>query len=216
MYNIKGVLFDFDGVIADTMQDNFRAWNLAFQKVSAISILREDFFPLEGSGVRKIAEIIGTKYKISSSKFEEIAVEKESQYLKIHKFKIYSEIYEIIDLLKAKEIKIALVTGASKARLTETTPKEFLDKFNCLVSADDVRHTKPHPEPYEKGIKCLGLESRESIVVENAPLGVRSAQSAGIKCIAITTTVRKEALSQADLVVESFEELEVELYKFIT
>ncbi len=215
MHSIKGVLFDFDGVIADTMHDNFKAWSIAFQKISAVSITKEDFFPLEGRGISKIAEIIGKKYNISSSKFEELAREKEIQYLKIYNFQIYPEISEIIDLLKTKKVKIALVTGASRARLVETMPPNFLDKFNCLITAEDVRYTKPDPEPYQKGLKCLGFEPNKCIVIENAPLGVQSAQASGLRCIAITTTVRREALSQADLVVESFEELKMKLYDYI-
>lgn len=215
MNNIRGVLFDFDGVIADTMHDNFRAWQFAFQKISGLSILKEDFFALEGRGVNKIVEIIGAKYEIPHSKFAEIAREKETHYLNAHNFQIYPEIYELIELLRKKNIKFALVTGASQARLLKTVPNKFLDKFNCLVTAEDVKYTKPHPEPYRRGLECLGLKPKECIVIENAPLGIESAQLAGIRCIAITTTVRKDALSRADLVVESFEELKTELFNYI-
>jgi len=70
--NVEAILFDFDGVLADTMEDNFIAWKDAF-KDRGIEILREDYFPLEGMRLMNVAETIGKKYGLKD----------KDEYLKI-------------------------------------------------------------------------------------------------------------------------------------
>ena len=69
-----------------------------------------------------------------------------------------------------------------------------------MITADDVENGKPHPEPYLKGAKLLGVSPAECVVIEDAPSGLRSAQTAGMKTIAVPTTYRVEELRGADVV----------------
>jgi beta-phosphoglucomutase-like phosphatase (HAD superfamily) len=56
-----------------------------------------------------------------------------------------------------------------------------------MVTAFDVKHGKPHPEPYLMGLEKAGVSASEAIVIENAPLGVEAAHAAGIYTIAVNT-----------------------------
>jgi len=69
-----------------------------------------------------------------------------------------------------------------------------------MVTADDVENGKPHPEPYLKGAKLLGVSPAECVVVEDAPSGVRLAQAAGMKTIAVPTTYAARDLHGADVI----------------
>lgn len=203
--NLKAILFDFDGTLADTMEDNFLAWKKAFQDYG-IKIQREDYFLLEGMNLLGIAKTLGERSGLDERIFPEIVNLKNKYYLKNNKFRFYTGAVKIIKEIKKKKL-IALVSGSPREKLEKTVPREFLDNFNTIVSGDDTVNGKPHPEPYLIAMKKLNLNPEECIVVENAPLGIKSAKSAGVYCIAITTTLDKEYLREADRIIKNHEEL---------
>jgi len=195
MYN--AVIFDFDGVIADTMNDNFKAWEYAFSKYN-VQIEKQEYFLLEGMGPKSIANYFIEKSNIDKLLTQVIILEKEKFYKNNNQFKIYPEIYSIFDLLEQNRILIGIVTGASKERLIATLDKKLLNQTTVLVTSNDVVKTKPDPEPYLTAIKKLKLSSSECLVIENAILGIKSAKSTGCVCFAIGTTMKKDLLKEAD------------------
>jgi sugar-phosphatase len=66
-----------------------------------------------------------------------------------------------------------------------------------LITANDITHGKPHPEPYLKGASVLGFPPAECVVVEDVPAGVRAGKAAGANVIAFKTTVQESALREA-------------------
>ncbi len=80
----------------------------------------------------------------------------------------------------------------------------------AMVTADDVIHGKPHPEPYLKGAEVLGLNPAECVVIEDAPAGIRAAHAAGMKVIGLASTYAPSALSEADAVVQKLAQIQVE------
>jgi sugar-phosphatase len=78
-----------------------------------------------------------------------------------------------------------------------------------LVTAEDVSHGKPHPEPYLKGAELLGFKPADCLVIEDAPAGIQSARSGGFKVIGITSTYPASKLSDADAVVAGLEQIQV-------
>ena len=207
----KHFLFDFDGVISQSPYTLFKAWKFAFHKVVKVDIKKEEYYLLEGIGVQKTAEILGSKYNIEPSYYQSIIKIKDNYFRKEYTFNVFKGTYKIINILKNNRRKIALVTGAEKYRILESVPKNFLDQFDILVTSDDVVNTKPNPEPYLKAAKLLNAKEKDCIVVENAPLGIQSAKNAGMFVVALETTLPKCYLLEADLILESI----VDLFKFI-
>ena len=78
-----------------------------------------------------------------------------------------------------------------------------------LVTAEDVSHGKPHPEPYLKGAELLGFKPADCLVIEDAPAGIQSARAGGFKVIGITSTYPASKLSDADAVVAGLEQIQV-------
>lgn len=206
MQDFKAVLFDFDGTLADTMEDNFLAWKKSFLKYD-VNISRKDYFPLEGLTLSEIAERICKKYSIDPKNSSEIVKFKNEFYIKYNKFRFYPGAESLIRNLK-KNKSLALVSASPKEKLEKTVPKYFLKSFDVIISGDDVKHGKPNPEPYLTAIEVLSLDSRLCIAIENAPLGIKSAKAAGIYCIALTTTLSKEELMLADKIISNFKNLE--------
>lgn len=210
--NFKAVLFDFDGVLADTMEDNFKAWKNVFELFN-VEIKREDYFPLEGMKMVKIVETIGDKYgkKFSEAECLKIKKLKDRYYLENHNFIFYRGVLGLVERLNEKGTLLAIVSASPKEKLEKTVPRDFLEKFNVVVSGDDTVNGKPNPEPYLTAVKKLGLNVGECVVVENAPLGIMSAKNADIYCIAMSTTLEEGYLIEADKIVGNHEELEREL-----
>jgi len=203
--NFRAVLFDFDGVLAETMEDLYLAWEKAFLDLN-VQIKKEDYFPIEGTKVIDVAKIMSDKYKLKQDP-NKIVELKNGYYLKNHNFSFYSGVNEIIDSLVSRGIKIAIVSASPREKLEKTVPEDFLKKFDAIITGEDYIFGKPNPEPYLTAMKNLELSPGECIVIENAPLGIKSAKSAGIYCIAITTTLDKNYLKEADKVIESHYEL---------
>ena len=199
--NYKAVLFDFDGVIGMTMDDNFQAWAYALTTVE-VSINKIDYFLLEGLSARNVAK------KMLSDQFDDKAIDlvvkrKEKHYLTHHTFEFYPDAKALINYLKKKQIKLAVVSGASAERLKKTVSSTFLNKFDSIVTGDRGHASKPSPEPYLQASKELSISPEECLVIENAPLGIESAKKAGMTCIAIASTLENKYLLQADRIVKS-------------
>ena len=203
---IRACLFDFDGVLADTMEMNFIAWKNTFNE-KGIKITREDYFYLEGAPLQEIVEIISKKYKLENVNFEEIINRKEEYFKRNYNFSFYPGVVEFIASLKKSGILIAIVSAARRNRLINTTPKDFLEKFDCIVTGDELKKGKPNPDPYLKAMEKLNVNSEECIVIENAPLGIKSAKKAKIYCIGICSTMGKEHLYEADEIITNFQDL---------
>lgn len=198
---IEAVIFDFDGVLGDTMEDNFLAWRMAFSDY--IEIREEDYYPLEGMKQIEVARIIAQKYGLKI-KEQEIVDFKNEYYSRNNRFKFYKEIPELIGILEGR--KLAIVSASPRKKLEETAG-DFIKKFNVVISAEDTIYGKPNPHPYLAAIDKLKLNPGNCVVVENAPLGIKSAKAAGIYCLALTTTLEDKYLREADIIFNSHKEL---------
>ena len=88
------------------------------------------------------------------------------------------------ELVSSMTCKRALVSGAAKQEVDSIIEKYFgKDSFDVVVSGEDLEEGKPSPDPFRTALTKMGLSESEVIVVENAPLGVKAANNAGIECI---------------------------------
>ena len=99
----------------------------------------------------------------------------------------------------------------SGTRLLATARLRFcgLPVPKVLVTADDVAHGKPHPEPYLKGAERLGFKAADCLVIEDAPAGIRSGRASGMKVLGITSTYAASKLRKADGVVAGLAQIQV-------
>ena len=97
--------------------------------------------------------------------------------------------YDLLKKIKEKGYQLFVVTGSAQPSLLHSLQDHFPDIFEKenIVSAFDVTHGKPHPEPYLKALKKAGVNPWEAVVIENAPLGVQASTAAGIFTIGVNT-----------------------------
>jgi HAD superfamily hydrolase (TIGR01509 family) len=211
---VKGVLFDLDGVVLKSMEQHLEAWRYAFEKYG-INVKKEDLYQLEGRGSKSVAEELTKIYEIDISLAPQIMEEKIIYYDKIYKAELYDGLYDMLTYLSKNKIKTAIVTGASRDRVDRLVKSHLSGFFAVTVTSDDVQNTKPYAEPYLKGAKLLKLNAAECLVLENAPLGIRSAKKAGMRVIAIQSTLHSTHLKQADYIVNDMREAQAVIHDLI-
>jgi beta-phosphoglucomutase-like phosphatase (HAD superfamily) len=205
--NTQAVLFDLDGTLIESMELNFQAWAVAFQSIDK-SINKLDYMLIEG---RKIPQLVNDLSNIIDPEIISSLVKiKEGYFAENFTFKTYPGVDELLKKVKQIKIPIAIVTAARKERLYSTCPKSFISQFDVIITGDDCEIGKPHPEPYLLAASRLNIPSKRCTVIENAPLGIRSAKNAGMQCIAISSTLDRKFLSEADFVLESINQLVLE------
>ena len=123
---------------------------------------------------------------------------------------IIPHVDDVIRHLRANGIQCWVVTGSGQRNLIDALNDTFDNAFSGIISAFDVKHGKPDPEPYLKARERSGFAKDECLVIENAPLGVRAAKAAGMRTIAVNTGILPDsdlASEGADLVLPNMEAL---------
>ena len=206
MTEARAILFDFDGVLADTMMENFGAWNHALSYHGA-AIASDDFFVLEGMPVARMAAEICGITKVDPLHSPDLLRRKEEYYMAHRSFRLYPGVEDLIALLASQDIPMGIVSGGRYSRIAASAPSDFLAQFKAIVTGEHTTRGKPFPDPYLEGARQLGVDPTYCIVVENAPLGIMAAKAAGMHCIAICSTVTQYNLKDADEVVNAFGDL---------
>jgi beta-phosphoglucomutase len=205
----KSVLFDMDGVIVDSMRLHAESWRRVFSEELGIELSEGDIFKREGmSGLPSIIDILNEKGAPIPGDEELIGLrEKKIRIFDAKRVKIFLFVREILTFLKSKNVRLGLVTGSLRTTVDKILTDDIISFFEVIVTPDDIVNGKPHPEPYEKGMKGLLSGKEDTLAVENAPMGIMSARSAGIDCYAIETTLSESYLSGASRVFKSHGDL---------
>jgi len=119
------------------------------------------------------------------------------KYFKVH---LFSDIEYVLNKLKDKGFLLAIVTGSNRNKVKSMLPKTIISKFDVIVAADMIKRGKPYPDSYLTAAKKLKVKPNQCIVVENAPYGIKAAKAAKMFCVAVTTSLPKQYLKQANIV----------------
>ena len=204
------VLWDMDGVIADSELFHFEAWQEIFAK-RAINFTRKDFIKLFGARNDFIIHtILGEK--LSERDVAAIALEKEAIFRNKAKGNIspFPGALKLLNAIKKGNFRMALASSAPKENIDLVTGELGIENnFNCIISGSEVSESKPSPQIYLLASEKLGIEPKDCIVVEDSPLGVKAAKAAGMRCLAVTNSQLKQDLKEADKVVDSLEDIDL-------
>lgn len=194
---IKGVIFDMDGVIADTERTRFNIIKDLLQKRGLI-LNEKDFEKIICKKTRTYLKEIFPKLR--TEEIEKIADEKDRIFFgKPEKHIIRIEAMEEVVKKLSEIYKLALVSSSNSVQIDKIL--SFLnlrDYFKVIISMDDVTHIKPDPEPYNLALRKLKIKPEEAIVIEDSENGVASAHSAEIKVIAYSLYTHVDAEFQAN------------------
>ena len=193
-FSPKAVLFDMDGVIYDSMSNHSVSWHDSMAHFG-LSMPYEGAYQYEGMrGVETIKVLAREQWQreLSDDEAKEMYAYKAELFARqcqLTPAQIMPGIKTLMQQIKEDGLKICVVTGSAQHALLDKLLIDFegLLTEELIVTAFDVRHGKPNPEPYLIGMRKCGVEPWQAIVVENAPLGVRAAVAARCFTIAVNT-----------------------------
>ncbi|MGD0986848.1 MAG: HAD family hydrolase [Candidatus Sulfotelmatobacter sp.] len=197
----SAILFDLDGVLVDStgaVDRHWRIWARARgideEKVIAIA-----------HGVRAIEVIRAvTPHLDAEAELRDLERKESEDHISL------TAMPGAIQLVSSLPVDSwGVVTSGSRHLATDRLRVVGVPIPRVMITADEVENGKPHPEPYLKGAKALGVKPEECLVIEDAPAGIRSAHAGGMKVIGFASTYRSEQLAEADAVIKNFVELKV-------
>lgn len=211
--NTRVALIDMDGVLYDSMKYHTLIWHRLMTE-TGIRCTREEFYLYEGmTGEATIRMLWKREYghECDSETARALYARKSRMFRNLARKEPMPGANRMLAALEMAGIRRILVTGSGQQSIIESISADYPGAFaECdRITAADVIKGKPDPEPYLKGLALAGARAEEAIVIENAPLGVRSGRGADIFTIAVTTgPIAKQAFEEegADLIFPSMEE----------
>jgi beta-phosphoglucomutase len=207
----KAILFDMDGVLVDSMNYHMQSWKQLLEN-DGIFVTERFIYEHEGAMGLDIIENLfhKTGLPIDSNQILEI-YDRQNRIFReeyLRKVRLYPETLPLISGFQQRGLRLGLVTS-SRMNLVEQIWKDYqgLDRFEAIVTADDVTRFKPNPDPYLKALEKLKQEPESCLVVENAPAGIQSAKAAGLTCYAVASTLPPLYLQASDRIFPSLKAL---------
>jgi HAD superfamily hydrolase (TIGR01509 family) len=213
--NISAVIFDFDGVLADTERLHLRAIQDALADYGHTLDDRVYFDRYLGYGDRDVLVEFARdrNWSIDDATIAAFMSTKSRRYR--HHLASGSALYPTADTCVrclAERFVLGIASGSLRAEILHILePTGLGPSFRAIVGADDVTSGKPAPEPYRRAAELLGVEPSRAVAIEDSRWGLESARAAGMRTIGVTTTYPASALSMADRVVSSIGDVTVEL-----
>ncbi len=210
---ITAFIFDFDGVIVNSEQAVYLGWKKLIDEMQLSGFSLEYFRSLFGSGARNVASQILLKNNIlpTPDMVQEI-VSKKAAYGGefLHTAPLIPHLCDLFQ--RFPYIRRSLVTGNNKLFVNTALRYHDIEKyFEIKIYAEDVAKHKPDPEAFFFAAKSLNVAPSNCLVFEDTEPGIQAANAAGMKSIAITTTRKREALVEATVVIDSYNEVTPQL-----
>jgi len=188
---MKAVLFDMDGVLYDSMPNHAVGWTESMARFG-IKMTARDAYLTEGMrGVETIQQMVREQQGRTISEDEALGMynEKARIFAQQPTAPIMPGIMQLMRQIRADGLLIGVVTGSAQRPLIARIQSDFGQFVQpChVVTAFDVSRGKPAPDPYIKGMEKIGTRPEETIVVENAPLGIAAGVAAGCFTIAVNS-----------------------------
>ena len=207
------VVFDFDGVIADTEPLHYRAFQQVLEPLKLgfgwdeymakyIGFDDRDAFQAVYRGIGAELDIETQNAMIRSKAAQFIALAAKSDDV------IYDGVPELMRECRRARLVLGICSGALAEDIRGVLGNTgLLDEFERIVTADDVKAGKPDPEGYRLAVSQLGVRPGRVVAIEDTPAGITAARSAGVPVVGVTTTHASGALRQANLVIGGLNEL---------
>jgi len=201
VFQCSAILFDLDGVLVDSTQAVDREWREWARRKGVDG----DAIMAIAHGVRSL-EVIQRVAPHLDAEAEAREIENEEAHDQ-QGVKVMPGAVDLV--LSIPDGRWGVVTSGSRLLATARLSFGGLPVPKVLVTSDDVTYGKPHPEPYLKGAELLGFDPADCLVIEDAPAGIQSARTGGMKVIGITSTYPAAALQHADAVIGKLVEIRV-------
>lgn len=213
------VMFDMDGVLFNSMPFHARSWHSLLLE-EGLDVPESVFYRNEGrTGASMLVECFGRP--LEKDEITSLYSRKKAFFTSYGEVPVMPGAPEAVKAVKNAGAEAIVVTGSGQDAMFDKLEKHFPGLFRTewMVSGLDCRIGKPDPEPYLKGLEKSGFRPEDAIVVENAPLGVRSGRAAGCFVVAVNTGPLPDGILKdagADVLYHSMSELAAKIPELIS
>ena len=199
---IKGIIFDFDGLILDTETPKFNTWCDIYKKYGldfSISLWAKCLGADHKAFDPLMYLLQNVKHELDPNAISE-DFDQRSLELIVSQPELPG-VTETLDSAQSMGLRFGLASSGDRAWVqSHLTRLDLLNRFECIYTRDDVTAVKPDPELFQRAMNHLGLRPDETIVFEDSPLGIKAARNAGCFCVAVPNNISNQLdLSQASL-----------------
>jgi len=199
---IRAVLFDMDGVLADS-EPLINAAAIAMYRELGLEVKPADFLPFVGAGEDRYVGGVAEQYHFP---LDLPAAKRRTYELYLRlvptKLEVFPGAADLARACRRAGLRIAVASSADLIKIEANLAKIGLprEQWDTVVTAEDVSARKPAPDIFLKAARRLGLDPVQCVVIEDAVNGVTAAKAAGMRCVAVATSFPAAALHEADLV----------------
>lgn len=197
---IKGILFDLDGVLIDSTAGVTRVWR--------------DWGIRHGLDPDQTAHAAHGRRAIDTVRMLAPQLDAEAELKDLERREI-ADSFDVtvfsgaaILLASLPPRQWAIVTSGTRDLATHRLGIAGLPIPELMITGSDIKHGKPHPEPYQRGAALLGIPPADCVAVEDAPSGIRSALDAGMPVLGLPTTYPVDELAEATVLLSSLAALQ--------
>jgi len=199
----RAILFDMDGVLMDSTPSVERVWRAWAQAHG----LNPESVAAQAHGRRSIETIRAVAPELDAEK-ENVVVEQ----MEIDDKEGVMALPGAAELLaNLPDDRFAIVTSATRPLAVARLGYAGLSLPRHMITAEDVVHGKPSPEPFLKGGTLLGLATADCLVFEDTPAGIASARAAGMQAVALQTTYPADQLEAAHAIIRNLADVKASL-----
>ncbi|MFH1760194.1 MAG: HAD family phosphatase [bacterium] len=207
---IKALIFDFDGVIANTEPLHARAVASVFKRMN-LPVTHQDIQNAIGTPDPGFFKNMLVKYNgsVSDEIVHNMLIQKRKIYMDIAASRV-KPLPGIVKLLESTaSYPKAIATTCSQETVRPLLKKMgILPHFRIIIGYYDVENCKPHPEPYLKAAQGLGIPPHRCMVFEDSPTGALSALGAGCRVTGVLTNFGREHLKKCHFIIDNFKSTE--------
>jgi len=191
----KGIIFDMDGTIVDSLPYHYKAWKIFFKenKVENFSKKLKDY---KGGGTLDLmTAVYGNKY--SRKELKIMTDDKEIIFREIYKNNVVPIMgfMDMFELIKSKNILVGLASNAIRKNVKMILSElKIYEKFDSIICGDEVKRGKPDPEMFDETIDRFNLKKEECLIFEDSVEGVSAAVNSRVDVVGITSSTSGEIL----------------------
>lgn len=197
----KALLFDLNGTIIDDMEYHTKAWQHLFNNDLGASLSWEDTKKeMYGKNQEVLVRIFGPE-RFTQAEMDELSIEKERRYQTefFPHLALLPGLHELLEDTWRKNIPMAIGSAAIPFNIDFVLDNlNIRHYFKAIVSANDVKLSKPNPETFLNAATLLQVNPTDCLVFEDTPKGAETALNAGMKCIVLTTTHQQHEFNHLD------------------
>ena len=217
---LQAIVFDFDGVIADSEPLHFRA----FRDVLAdegVELGERDYYDRylgfsDADAFRAIRADRGRLW--SADQLVGLALRKAARFKEIEHAGVLFPGAEAAIRRAAAAVPVAIASGALRSEILRVLDAADLTRcFTAIVADGDTAESKPAPDPYRRAVELLSvgrpspIDPGECVAIEDSPWGLESARSAGLRTVAVGNAYEASSLAAADLIIRNLSELDLSI-----